>query len=113
MGVTATEVLERLEGMEKSLREAVEQAVKGALEDFRPMASAQQGEDAPAPEQAAMRQPVPEGLAQSLDNLGGLGVPIGSALVGGIPGVIVGEVVDGITPLTRQDGSVNWTNIAV
>lgn len=53
------------------------------------------------------------GLANQLDNAIGTGVPWGSVLVGAVPGLIVGEVIDGIWSPVNDDGNRNLANIGV
>jgi len=52
------------------------------------------------------------GTLGALDNIGGLGIPFGSVLRGAIPGVIVGEVIDGLMSPKTSTGQVNWLNPA-
>jgi len=53
------------------------------------------------------------GLVDTMDSVGGLGIPFGSVLVGAIPGVVVGEVIDGLVSSKTATGQVNWINPAV
>lgn len=49
-------------------------------------------------------------FVQQLDNIGGLDVPWGSILVGGVSGAVVGELVDGFLPLRTDDDKLNPLN---
>lgn len=60
--------------------------------------------------EAPMSQGMLEGTVRTLDSLGGLNIPFGSVLVGAIPGVIAGDVIDGLVPPRTATGEVNWLN---
>ena len=62
-------------------------------------------------EHAVMRQAGILGAALTLDELGGLGVPFGSVLIGGFPGIIVGDVIDGFIAPIDVNGNVAWGNL--
>lgn len=52
------------------------------------------------------------GLAANLDKML-MGIPVGTVLVGGIPALVLTEVVDGFVELRNLDGKVNYANIGV
>jgi len=62
-------------------------------------------------EHAVMRQAGVIGAALTFDEFGGLGIPFGSVLLGGIPGIIVGDVIDGLVSPQGTDGNVNLANV--
>ncbi len=62
-------------------------------------------------EHAVMRQAGVVGAALTLDDIGGLGIPFGSVLLGGIPGILTGEVIDGFISPTNATGDVSWGNV--
>jgi len=62
-------------------------------------------------EHAVMRQAGVVGAALTLDDIGGLGIPFGSVLLGGVPGVIAGDVIDGFISPTGPTGDVSWGNV--
>lgn len=98
------------EAFETMLTRAGEAGAKTYAEAHKPA----EPETAPQkPESAPAEQPAMVGSAvDSLDNIGGLGIPFGSVLIGVIPGVVVGEVLDGaISPLNKK-GDLNWMNPA-
>ncbi len=73
-----------------------------------------------SPAEAAMEYQMAEmgqtslaGVAGKLDGALGIGIPWGAVLVGAIPGAIAGEIVDGLFSPRNDDGTINWTNIAV
>ena len=98
------------EAFETMLTRASENGARKGIEAMKP------AETKPAPkvETALQEQDVPAeqpgmvgGAVDSLDNIGGLGIPFGSVLIGAIPGVVVGELIDGFIPLSR-----GWMNPA-
>ena len=62
-------------------------------------------------EHAVMRQAGVLGAALTLDNIGGIGIPFGSVLLGGFPGIIVGDVLDGFVNPIDANGNVAWGNL--
>ena len=62
-------------------------------------------------EHAVMRQAGVLGAALTLDDIGGLGIPFGSVLLGGFPGIITGDVIDGFVNPIDANGNVAWGNL--
>ncbi len=62
-------------------------------------------------EHAVMRQAGILGAALTLDDIGGIGIPFGSVLLGGFPGIIVGDVLDGFVNPIDANGNVAWGNL--
>ena len=52
-------------------------------------------------------------IAADLDGAFGQNVPWGSVLVGAVPGVFVGEVIDGLVSPLNDLGETNYTNVVV
>ena len=50
------------------------------------------------------------GIVGQLDSMA-FGIPLGSVLLGAVPGVIVGEVIDGLVDPKTKEGGVNWVNL--
>ena len=49
-------------------------------------------------------------FVQSLDNVGGLDIPWGSIIAGGLTGAVAGELVDGFFPLRNDEDNLNPFN---
>jgi len=62
-------------------------------------------------EHAVMRQAGVIGAALTLDEIGGLNIPFGSVLLGGFPGIIVGDIIDGFVQPIDVNGNVAWGNL--
>ena len=62
-------------------------------------------------EHAVMRQAGVIGAALTLDEIGGLNIPFGSVLLGGFPGIIVGDIIDGFIQPIDVNGNVAWGNL--
>ena len=58
-----------------------------------------------------MNQSAVGGLATGLNGALGIGIPWGDILVGGLPGVVVSDVIDGLVPPMDVDGTISWTNL--
>ena len=75
--------------------------------------SGDQVEVIPPGEYAPMAQGGLAGVVTQLDNITQFDIPFGAVLIGGLPGAIVGEVVDGLIALRNQDGTLNMMNPAM
>lgn len=67
----------------------------------------------PAPTTPAEQRGMLGNIVGTLDTVGGLDIPFGSVLVGAIPAVVVGELVDGFVPPKTATGAINWMNVGV
>ena len=83
---------------------------EGALLDLSPDGSFQMISREQVAQEVEMGQASFAGAVQQLDGLGGLKMPFGSVLIGGLPGAVVGTAIDRVVP--RVGGVVN-TNIIV
>ena len=72
-----------------------------------------QVEVVPPGEYAPMAQDGLAGVVTQLDNITQFDIPFGAVLIGGLPGAIVGEVVDGLVQLRNADGTLNMMNPAM
>jgi len=52
-------------------------------------------------------------IASKGDNMLGLGIPWGSVMVGAVPGIFVGDLIDGFVSPTTEEGGTNIANIGV
>ena len=52
-------------------------------------------------------------IAGQLDGSLGADIPWGAVAIGAVPGVILGEVIDGLSPPVNAEGGVNATNIVL
>jgi len=52
-------------------------------------------------------------IASKGDNMFGLGIPWGSVMVGAVPGIFVGDLIDGFVSPTTEEGKTNIANIGV
>lgn len=85
--------------IESWLGKAGEAGARTYMEAHKP--EAPKTETATQEQEATQEQIGVGGITRSLDDIGGLGIPFGSVLVGAIPGVVVGELIDGFIPPSR------------
>lgn len=100
-----------LEQLMENFQLAGQEIVRSAISEVQPKPEAPPTPAEPTPE-ADVEQAALTGIIRQLDTIGGLDVPFGSVIFGGIPGLVVGELVDGfVSPVAA--GGVSWANVLV